>query len=201
MEVYCMNTFNSERFNKIIRITEVFIKVFKILFMVLGILTMVALAVFSLIPSESLVFSSEGLRISFVFIPVEIHADELVFYGSLKPLFMSGFFIVTIYLAFAYAMVDLIGRVVAKTKDKTPFDAIAIKSLFRLAYVLMISGIILPIFDFIVLSMINNAYTELNLHIEFSFQLGFVFTGVLIYILANIFEYGAYLQSEVDATV
>lgn len=196
-----MNTFNSERFNKIIKITEVFIKIFKIFFMILGVLTIVALAIFSLIPSESLTFSSEGLRISFMFIPVVINAEELVFYGSLKPLFMSAFFIVTIYLIFAYAMVDLIGRVVSKTRDKTPFDGIAIKSLFRLAYVLMISGVILPIFDFIVLSIINNTYTELNLHIEFSLQMGMIFTGVLIYILANIFEYGAYLQSEVDATV
>lgn len=196
-----MDKFNSERFNRVLRITETFIKIFKVIFMIIPLLAIISLAVLSLVPRDVLTFDGDGLSLSFVFVPVTIESGTVIFEDSIKPLLMNAVVIIAIYASFAYFLFYLLGNIITKTKEKKPFDSLVVNHFFRLAYLLIIGSIVLPIFDAVILLILNNAYPTLSLNIVYSPQMGMFFSGILIYILANVFEYGAALQSEVDATV
>lgn len=196
-----MNNFNSVRFNRVIKITDVVIKVFKIFFMVLFALTVLAIAIIALMPSDLFVVGGEGIRIGISLHPVIIDSSELVITESLKPLILSALFLGLMYLPFTYLVFRLIGLVIQKTKEKVPFDSMAITHLFKLSYVFLVGGLVLPLINLIALAVIRSNYAGINFSLEYSPHMNMMFTGVLVYILANIFEYGGYLQSEVDATV
>ena len=196
-----MRTFDSTRFNKITRITEIVLKVFKVILIIFGGLATLGFIIISLIPSETLWIDGDWLTLSLGFLPTELESQNIVFNGSLKPLLLAGTFITVTYTIFSYIVLNFIHRVIRKTREKVPFDPTSIKALYYFGYTLIVSGIVLPIFNFVTFNQINRAYNAFDVNIDYNVQFGMIFTGVLIYILANIFEYGAHLQSEVDATV
>ena len=193
-----MAGFNSKRFHQVLRFTDFFVKFFQVIMAIAIGAGLLVFLVLIFLPSSWFVF--ENLSSELTFVSANIAISDFDFSLSLKTLFMVSALLIAVYGVFGYYILHLIHHMIKKTRDHKPFDESVIKHMFRLGYTLMISGVVIPIIDFILVMIIGVAY-QLNLTVEFNLQMNLILTGVLVYILANIFEYGAHLQSEVDLTV
>ena len=193
-----MAGFNSKRFHQVLRFTDFFVMFFQVIMAIVIGAGFLVFLVLIFLPSSWFVFDNLSSELNFV--SANIIISDFDFSKSLKTLFMLSGLLLAFYGVFGYYVLQRLHRVVKKTRDQKPFDESVISDLFRMGYALMLAGIIIPIVDIILVTLIRTTY-QLNFNIEFDIQMNLIFTGILVYILANIFEYGAHLQSEVDLTV
>lgn len=197
--------FNEKKFMNLLQITAVVIKIIIIIivtiigFLALGFLVTVFLPASLLtIDLNALV---DGLTIDMMGIAVTIPGDLFQDEVSLKGTVLTTLTVAAIYMAFFAFLIHLLYGLLMDAKKQTPFSRANIKRLFTMSYALITGGIVLPIFlavvgwVFIAASGFEGASVEYALHGQY------IMTGVLIFILAKLFEYGAYLQDEVDMTV
>lgn len=83
-------------------------------------------------------------------------------------------------------------------KDITPFIMGNVKRLKRLAYSIMIYSVVVDILSSLLCSVFVTKMFYLDLS---NIHLSGVLMGVLIFIIADIFEYGVFLQNESDTTL
>lgn len=83
-------------------------------------------------------------------------------------------------------------------KDITPFIMGNVKSLKRLAYSIIIYSVVVDILSTLLCSVFVTKMFYLDLS---TIHLSGVLMGVLIFIIADIFKYGVFLQNESDTTL
>jgi hypothetical protein len=65
----------------------------------------------------------------------------------------------------------------------------------------MAGSLIVPFFEGRIAATIIQTLQLSNIHVSYSLNGTLLFTGILILILAGVFQYGNYLQEEVDSTL
>jgi Ca2+/Na+ antiporter len=76
-----------------------------------------------------------------------------------------------------------------------------VKNIYNIAFIIIFGGVIIPLFQFLVGIFSINKIGIAGLDINFGINLTMILIGLLILILASIFQYGAYLQNENDQTI
>ena len=119
----------------------------------------------------------------------------------IKP-FLQAFFS---WIAVAALMVSVIlfevKRVLKSVIQNNPFKIGNSKNLTVIAAVLIIGSFIVPFLEGRVVSEIIRALQISNINFSYSLDGTLLFTGIIILILAGVFQYGNYLQEEVDSTL
>ena len=92
-------------------------------------------------------------------------------------------------------------RVMKNVREKNPFSEDNANFLKTMGIAFLISAVVLPMLNSWLLMTTVNLFDIYEASVNFSLNLQAVFMGLLILILAYIFNYGAYLQEEHDMTV
>ncbi|MFW5838859.1 MAG: DUF2975 domain-containing protein [Bacillota bacterium] len=119
----------------------------------------------------------------------------------LKQVLVFGGLAGMVTMAFLVYVLHNLDLVLNNVKAQQPFVHNNAVRLFNLAYSFMIASIILPIFQFILRYQIMIENPSIDINAEYTIYTGYLFVGLLLYILAHIFAYGSHLQTSYDETV
>ena len=103
--------------------------------------------------------------------------------------------------SFFLYLLMMLRNVLGNVKEKQPFSDQNILSLKRMGLAYLLAGVILPAINTWLLWVIVKLVDLSSAGVNYSLNLQLIFMGIVIVILAYVFEYGAYLQEEHDATV
>lgn len=108
-----------------------------------------------------------------------------------------------LYALFAIIILKPFSKIILTVAEKNPFDVNNSKQISHIGWTLIIGinliSIVQYIIGMIVFKMLN--LSNFSARINWAVILLSVFVGLLILILAQIFKYGSYLQSEYDSTL
>jgi protein-S-isoprenylcysteine O-methyltransferase Ste14 len=168
------------------------------------VLFLFASIVISFIPRESMVVSANmsgslsatlGGNMLFKFDPTT--TGNIMIKPFLQALFM--------YISFGALMVSVIlfevKRILKTVVEDNPFKSGNSKNVTVIALVLMAGSFLVPVFEGRIVTAIIETLKISNINISYSLDGNLLFTGILILILAGVFQYGNYLQEEVDSTL
>jgi hypothetical protein len=120
---------------------------------------------------------------------------------SLKQLSWTGGLLGLVYSSFLFLIIRKFKGILLELKLNRPFGEKSYLSLRVISYIFMAATIIIPIFEFIFFTQLINAVTFPEIDITFSLNLNYLWIGLILYVLAKVFEYGAFLQTSYDETV
>ena len=168
------------------------------------VLFLLASIVVSFIPKENLVLSAnmsgslsatiEGTML-FKFNP---QTSEGI---MIKPVLQALFMWVCISSLMLSIVLFEVKRILKTVVEDNPFKKSNSNNLIAIASVFMAGSFIVPIFEGRIASTIIQALQIGNIDIGYSINGTLLATGILILILAGVFQYGNYLQEEVDSTL
>ena len=122
---------------------------------------------------------------------------EIMIKSFLQALFM--------YISFAALMVSVVlfevKRILKTVVADNPFEKGNSKNLTVISLVLMIGSLMVPVLEGRVFTAIIQMLHVNNMNVSYSVDGNLLFTGILLLILAGVFQYGNYLQEEVDSTL
>ena len=167
------------------------------------ILFLLASIFISLIPRETLVISSNisgSLQATFgemmfKFDP-QTSGDIMI-----KPFLQALFMWISISALIVSAILFEVKRILKTVVNDNPFEKSNSKNLTVIALILMAGSLIVPFFEGRIAATIIQTLQLSNIHVSYSLNGTLLFTGILILILAGVFQYGNYLQEEVDSTL
>jgi len=96
---------------------------------------------------------------------------------------------------------DEIKRILKSVIQDNPFKKGNSRNLTVIALVLIIGSSILPFMEARVVSEIIRVLQIANINFSYSVDSTMMFSGIIVLILAGVFQYGNYLQEEVDSTL
>jgi hypothetical protein len=157
----------------------------------------------SLIPKELLVIpanmsgslSATFGSMMFKFDPQTI--GDIMIKSFLQALFMwisVGALMVSIVLF-------VVKRILTAVIRDNPFEKGNSKNLTVISLVLIAGSFIVPFMEGRIAAAIIQTLKIDSIHFSYSMDGNLLFTGILILILAGVFQYGNYLQEEVDSTL
>jgi hypothetical protein len=168
------------------------------------VLFLLASMVVSFIPKENLVLSAnmsgslsatiEGTML-FKFNPQT--SDGIM----IKPVLQALFMWVCISSLMLSIVLFEVKRILKTVVEDNPFNKGNSKNLTVIAAVLIAGSLIVPIFEGRIASTIIQTLQIANIGIGYSLNGTLLAAGILILILAGVFQYGNYLQEEVDSTL
>ena len=122
---------------------------------------------------------------------------ELMIKSFLQALFM--------YISLAALMVSVVvfevKGILKTVVADNPFEKGNSRNLTVIALVLVAGSVIVPILQWQIAATIIQMLHINNMNATYSVDCNLLFTGILILILAGVFQYGNYLQEEVDSTL
>ena len=122
---------------------------------------------------------------------------EIMIKSFLQALFM--------YISFAALMVSVVlfevKRILKTVVADNPFEKGNSRNLTVIALVLVAGSVIVPILQWRIAATVIQMLQINNMNATYSVDGNLLFTGILILILAGVFQYGNYLQEEVDSTL
>ncbi len=119
----------------------------------------------------------------------------------IKHVLQAVFLWVSVVLLIASAVLFEVKRILKTVVEDKPFEKGNSKNLTIISLVLIAASFILPIFEGRVFSTAIKTLQIGNINIGYSMNWTLLLTGILILILAGVFQYGNYLQEEVDSTL
>lgn len=137
-----------------------------------------------------------GASVPYYASPMGIYAD----YSAKTLQFVNmGLSLVLVMLPLSAVLVMVLGIMKRVMKGSSPFCKDNISCLKSIGWILLFAGLAVRI-----LYLLGITYLVFGGQVRgmsFLFDYGAAFTGGLLLVLVRIFEYGAYLQSEYDATL
>ena len=122
---------------------------------------------------------------------------ELMIKSFLQALFM--------YISLAALMVSVVvfevKGILKTVVADNPFEKGNSRNLTVIALTLLVGSVIVPILQWRIAATIIQMLHINNMNATYSVDGNLLFTGILILILAGVFQYGNYLQEEVDSTL
>jgi hypothetical protein len=119
----------------------------------------------------------------------------------LKP-FLQALFM---WISFSALMVSVVlfevKRILKTVITDNPFENGNSENLTVIALTLIVGSFVTPILEMRIASTVIQMLQINNMNATYSVDGNLLFTGVLILILAGVFQYGNYLQEEVDSTL
>jgi hypothetical protein len=118
-----------------------------------------------------------------------------------KPFLQTLF----MYISFGALMVSVIlfevKGILNTVIADNPFEKANSKKLTVIALVLVVESVIVPFLEERIMKTIIQMLQINNMNVSYAIDGNLLFTGILILILAGVFQYGNYLQEEVDSTL
>jgi len=197
-------SFNQNRFKSLIQGTHLFLSWFTLgLYILIGLLG-IALIVFLVLPKGLLDFDLSNLEnINIQFSNVIYEIDESIFSGvvNVKWLFVIGSLVGLVNIGFLQYILTLLRNVVRDVEAKQPFSEDNIKRLKWIGIAYLVAAVVLPFANSMFLLHVINLLDLFEANANFMIRFQSLFMGLIILILAYVFDYGAYLQEDHDMTV
>jgi Protein of unknown function (DUF2975) len=92
-------------------------------------------------------------------------------------------------------------RILKSVIRDNPFEKGNSKNLTIIAISLIVGSLVMPLLEGRIFSAIIRVLQISNINFSYSIDCTLLFTGIIILILAGVFQYGNYLQEEVDSTL
>ena len=109
------------------------------------------------------------------------------------------------WISFVSLMVSVLlyelKRILKTVVADNPFEKGNSKNLTVIAFTLLAGSLILPIFEGRIAMAVIDVLKISNFNVNFMIDWNLLMAGILILILAGVFQYGNYLQEEVDSTL
>ena len=122
---------------------------------------------------------------------------ELMIKSFLQALFMYISLAALMVAVIVFEVKGILKTVVADN----PFEKGNSRNLTVIALTLIVGSVIVPILQWQIAATIIQMLHINNMNATYSVDGNLLFTGILILILAGVFQYGNYLQEEVDSTL
>ena len=158
----------------------------------------------SLIPRENLIISpnlSGSLQTSIggsMVVKFDLEKLGVIQIKSvLQALFMWISFVSLMGSVLLYELKRILKNVVADN----PFEKGNSKNLTVIAITLLVGSLLMPIFEGRIAMAVIDVLKISNFNTNFMIDWNLLMSGILILILAGVFQYGNYLQEEVDSTL
>ena len=196
-------TFDEKKFLGITRFMSVLSKILAILLIIAMGGLVIGLVVISFLPSDVLTVDLgfiDGLTFSFMNIEFRMAVDLFDGDYAIKTALILSLIAALVSIAFVYYIIRLLHLILVNVSNKKPFSESNVKYLFNMSYTFIIMSVTVPIFIYIAGRQVVNML-DIDASISYGISSGPLFIGILIWILASIFQYGKYLQDEVDQTV
>lgn len=197
-------TFNKKRFDIIIKFTHLFLKYSVRILYVLIALLIVGFVVVIFIPKSLLDFDLailEEVNVQYFNIVYDLSDGGFTGIYNVKWLVTLLLFTGATNLIFFQFIQIQLRNVINDVKAESPFSENNVLFLKRVAYGFLIASVLLPLLNGWLFMTMINTFEIYSATINFSLNFQMLFTGVLVLILAYVFDYGAYLQEEHDMTV
>ena len=120
---------------------------------------------------------------------------------NVKWLVSLAFVVLTVNLVFFQFVLIQLKQIITDVYHKIPFSDKNIKRLKYMGIAYLVSSVVLPMVNGSLFAMVANTFNIFEATVSFSMDLQSVFIGIIILILAYVFEYGAALQEDIDLTV
>ncbi len=196
-------SFDKRRFNAVMNITHIITKIGKWLFIatfgfatlsvLVGLVLMIInvdLGAIEVVITEANLAGALGENLTAI--------DAILL---LKQVLVFGGLAGMVTMAFLIYVLHNLDLVLDNVKAQQPFVQKNAIRLFNLAYSFMIASIVLPLFQFLLRYQIMIENPSIDINAEYTIYTGYLFVGLLLYILAHIFAYGSHLQTSYDETV
>lgn len=121
--------------------------------------------------------------------------------NEIKPVMVSIMFMVNVICLILIPIFRQLTLILRSTKEGKPFAPENSRRLAIIGFSLIIGSIIIKTSEAIVAWQMVNNFKLNNLNVNFGIDINMFLVGFLVIILAGIFNYGCYLQSEYDTTV
>ncbi len=197
-------TFDQKRFKTMIRVANVNFLIGLIILSIAFVGSLVVFLVGLFIPEDLVTFTLSEMNVSTVFdmqLGMYLSEDVMNAEITLKSMLISGGITMAANVAFAWILFYMLKRVFTEVESERPFSTLAIKSLYFIAFLFIVAGFILPVFEFIFTSSLVSQIPSPHFDATYGLDMGRIFVGFLILILVGIFQYGAFLETEYEETV
>lgn len=196
--------FNKERFETVIKLVDVFLKFSVIaIFVLLGILTLGFITTL-FIPSGLYDFdlaNLEQMSVQVFGLDYDLTALGLTGVVNIKRVVIAGIFALLINLGFYQFVQVLLKKVMSNIRNQHPFNPTNVTYLKYMGIGFLVASLLLPIFNSVFFVQVMNTLDLFDVDVNASLNFQSLYMGVIILILAYIFDYGSYLQEEHDMTV
>jgi hypothetical protein len=195
--------FNQKHFQFILKVTQIFIMLTKILF-IIGMVALTILFIGTLFMDGSIfdfdLSKITSYNITFASVDVDIPIDPVNEIINIKSMVIYGSLTLIVYFASLYYIFAKFGKIIQHVKEEQPFHKENIHLMFLIGKLLVIFSVALPVISLPFVWDIANTL-PFDINVNLGIHTGMLFIGGVILLLASIFNYGAYLQDEYDQTV
>lgn len=197
-------TFNKDRFEVIIKIVYTFLRYsVGALYVLLAILGIVWVTTW-FIPASVFDFDLANLGNTNVQIfGLNYDLESLGLNGviNVKTIVVLAFFAGVANLAFFQYVQVLLKRIMKNVSSNHPFNPVNVKYLQYMGIGYLVASLVLPIINSLFFTRVIDALELYEAGVNLSLNFQSIFMGLIILIVAYIFDYGSYLQDEHDMTV
>jgi Protein of unknown function (DUF2975) len=193
--------FDYNKFEKIIRVTQVISKIIFIASIVALSACALAFLIIAFLPSHLLNIDVNQFTLE-IGDALKYEFNKTLLIGkNIKFILLTAIFSGSISAGLFAFLMNSVKSILEDVKNQMPFSENNVKHLFRVAYTILVSSVLIPVMNFALASIIILHFDISNFDVELPIELSMVFIGFLMLILAHIFRYGAYLQNEYDQTL
>lgn len=197
-------SFNKDKFNNVIKAVSIILRLSVIfLYVLLGFL-FIAAVIFAFLPKDILDFdlaNLENLNVQFTNIMYILRDGSFIGIINLKWLLVLLFFTISVNVLFIQLILLKLRKIVSDVKEENPFS---VKNIHRLKFISIayfVSSFVLPTVNGWLFTVGANTFKIFDATFNFSLNFSAIFMGVILLILAYVFDYGASLQEDYDLTV
>jgi Protein of unknown function (DUF2975) len=119
----------------------------------------------------------------------------------IKPFLQAFFAWIAVEALMMSVILFEVKRILKSVVQDNPFEKGNSKNLTIIAISLIVGACIMPLLEGRIFSAIIRVLQISNINFSYSIDCTLLFTGIIILILAGVFQYGNYLQEEVDSTL
>lgn len=196
--------FNKKQFEFVMKGTAIVTKIFNvILYIALAVVAVLFIAVI-FINQRHFNFDLshlDNINVSINNILYELSGDTLSGIVNVKTILLVGAGVAFINLGFVQYILLTVRKLVTNIKDDQPFDQQNTVLLKNLAIAFLIASVVLSILNSVFFTVVMNNLEIVEMNVNYSINTTYLFMGILIFILAYVFDYGSYLQEEYDSTI
>ena len=195
--------FDQKNFNLILKGTTVLTKIIQV-FILIGITALVLVSLGALIIPSDLYDIDLSLINAFTLdlgtMNMEIPIERMEGTLNIRYLIVFASATILIYFGALYYLFKKVEKFLGYVKKGTPFADENIHMMYHIGKVLVILSVLLPVVSYPFAWRLAHVL-PLDITVNIELEFGFLILGLVVLLLASIFNYGAYLQEEYDQTV
>lgn len=196
--------FNKERFEVVINIVYTFLRFSVVALYVLIAFIGIAWVVTWFIPQSVFDFNLANLEqthVNVLGLDYDLAALGLSGIVNVKSIVVLGLFALIANIGFYQYVQVLLKKTMKQISENQPFTQTNVKYLQWMGIGYLVAAVVLPVVNSLFFTRVINLLELFELGVSLSPNLQAVFMGIIILIVAYIFDYGSYLQEEHDMTV